>query len=303
MNTIYYQNFVEIIEAETLSAAAQKLHVSQPALSNQLRMLEEEYGTELVTRSVHGIELTSAGRIVYEKAKNICRLEEEAKRHVKDASLGLRGTLSISIAPSAPDLRLWDLIFAFSRENPEVQFEFHESTSYSAIEKLYDGVADIAIVRKSSNISPRLHVWYSVEEPLVVVFPKGSDWLDSTAGSIDITALKDIPLSIPRGMHSTIWDAALAAGFYPHFISVCSYRDTALRWAKEGLSAAILSAPTPEECANTQLDCLPLTSVAIPKYRLIATARDREPSLQTSAFISWCGEHLVGWDTGILHER
>lgn len=78
MDMEYYRNFIAIVEAGSLSAASKRVHVAQPALSNQLKLLQKKFGTQLVNirRGVHNIELTNAGCILYNKAKYLCSLED-----------------------------------------------------------------------------------------------------------------------------------------------------------------------------------------------------------------------------------
>ena len=69
MDMEYYRNFIAIVEAGSLSAASKRVHVAQPALSNQLKLLQKKFGTQLVNirRGVHNIELTNAGCIFITK--------------------------------------------------------------------------------------------------------------------------------------------------------------------------------------------------------------------------------------------
>lgn len=81
MDMEYYRNFIAIVEAGSLSAASKRVHVAQPALSNQLKLLQKKFGTQLVNirRGVHNIELTNAGCILYNKAKYLCSLEDDTQ--------------------------------------------------------------------------------------------------------------------------------------------------------------------------------------------------------------------------------
>ncbi|MBQ3159193.1 MAG: LysR family transcriptional regulator, partial [Clostridia bacterium] len=72
MNLQYYYNFVTIVEEGSLTAASRKLHIAQPALSNQIKAMEEKYGTRLFFRGARRLELTDAGMILYQKAKRMC---------------------------------------------------------------------------------------------------------------------------------------------------------------------------------------------------------------------------------------
>ena len=90
MDMEYYRNFIAIVEAGSLSAASKRVHVAQPALSNQLKLLQKKFGTQLVNirRGVHNIELTNAGCILYNKAKYLCSLEDDTQREISDCVNG-----------------------------------------------------------------------------------------------------------------------------------------------------------------------------------------------------------------------
>lgn len=93
MDMEYYRNFIAIVEAGSLSAASKRVHVAQPALSNQLKLLQKKFGTQLVNirRGVHNIELTNAGCILYNKAKYLCSLEDDTQREISDCVNGYTG--------------------------------------------------------------------------------------------------------------------------------------------------------------------------------------------------------------------
>lgn len=98
-----YRNFLAIIEAGSFTGAADYVHIAQPALSKQLRALENYFGTKLIitTRGSRQILLTEAGRVLYQKAKYMCALEDLAKSEIENIMGGVVGTLRFSIANSA----------------------------------------------------------------------------------------------------------------------------------------------------------------------------------------------------------
>ena len=81
-----YRNFLAIIEAGSFTGAADYVHIAQPALSKQLRALENYFGTKLIitTRGSRQILLTEAGRVLYQKAKYMCALEDLAKSEIEN---------------------------------------------------------------------------------------------------------------------------------------------------------------------------------------------------------------------------
>ena len=90
MDIEYYRNFIAIVEAGSISAAAKQIAIAQPALSNQLKVLQKRFGTQLlhVRRGGHSIELTDAGCILYNKAKYICSAENSALKEIVDCQAG-----------------------------------------------------------------------------------------------------------------------------------------------------------------------------------------------------------------------
>ena len=82
MNLAYYANYVTIVEEGSLTAAARKLRIAQPALSNQIKALETAYGARLFYRGARKLELTDAGQILYQKAKWMIEVETAARNEI-----------------------------------------------------------------------------------------------------------------------------------------------------------------------------------------------------------------------------
>jgi len=101
MNIEHYRNYIAIVETGSLTGAANKMHIAQSALSSMLKNMERSFGTTLIiaNRGIRKIELTDAGRILYEKARYICNLEELAYSEVADCADGGTGILRISLSP------------------------------------------------------------------------------------------------------------------------------------------------------------------------------------------------------------
>ena len=100
MNLSYYSNYVTIVEEGSLTAAARKLRIAQPALSNQIKALEAEYGARLFHRGARRLELTDAGQILYQRAKRMLAIETAARSEIASGFGGTKGTLKIGITSS-----------------------------------------------------------------------------------------------------------------------------------------------------------------------------------------------------------
>jgi len=93
--------FTAIVDEGSISAAAKKLHISQPPLSNQMKSLEAELGVVLFERGLRSITLTDAGKLMYERANTILDMASAAKMEIDSLGNGLRGTLRMGMVSSS----------------------------------------------------------------------------------------------------------------------------------------------------------------------------------------------------------
>ena len=87
--------FVTVVNEGNITAAARKLHIAQPALSNHIKNLEDDLDMKLFYRGPRKITLTDAGEILYTKANNILELKHSIRRELEDSRSGFKGTLKI----------------------------------------------------------------------------------------------------------------------------------------------------------------------------------------------------------------
>jgi DNA-binding transcriptional LysR family regulator len=230
--------FVAICEEGSISAAAKKLHISQPPLSHQLQLLETELGVKLVERGARHVTLTDAGVILYKRAGNILELADAAARELGEYGEKMKGTLRLGVTSSSFLPLLDPRITEYAKLYPEVNFELHEGNTFQMIELLAGGVIEIAVIRTpfhAENTS-----WYSLEkEPMIAV---GSRKYFGSAqdGRIPLEALKGKPLIIYRRYEKLIVSACKAAGFQPDIFCLNDDSRTALMWANAGLGIAVV---------------------------------------------------------------
>lgn len=179
MDMEYYRNFIAIVESGSLSAASKRVHVAQPALSNQLKLLQKKFGTQLVNirRGVHNIELTNAGCILYNKAKYICSLEDDTQREISDSVHGYTGTLRISLSPSMSISFIRSYLSKFSKEYPQINYELYEVTVLQQTEQMLSGQTEIGVANAPLTQEGRFDVLYTKQERLVAVMHKENPWL------------------------------------------------------------------------------------------------------------------------------
>ena len=169
MNLQYYFNFVTIVEEGSLTAAAKKLRIAQPALSNQVKAMEQKYGTRLFFRGSRRLELTDAGSILYQKAKRICEIELAAKNEIASGFSGQRGTLRLGVTSSLATDRLYNVLSTFLKKYPETNVKILEDSPAELLRLLQKGQVEAVMVQVPYEINENFEVLYRAEDELVAM--------------------------------------------------------------------------------------------------------------------------------------
>ncbi len=165
--------FMAVVREGTFTRAAERLYITQPSLSEQIRKLETELGTLLFQRLGRRLALTGAGEAFLPHAEKVMFEVEQARARVREFSGLRRGRLSIGVLHS-PAARLLPVFLAeFRRVHPGVELVLREEGVSADLEQLvHDGVLDLAIIRLPKR-RPDLEVKLLVREPMVLVVPPG----------------------------------------------------------------------------------------------------------------------------------
>jgi DNA-binding transcriptional LysR family regulator len=138
--------FVALAELANFTKAAQRLRVAQPALSRQMRDLEDELGVALLARDSRGTKLTAAGEAFAAEARAVLLRADEATRVARSFAEGERGELHIGYAPSPTVELLPRILHAFQGEAPGVQMKLHDLSSEEMLRGLREGRLDVALL-------------------------------------------------------------------------------------------------------------------------------------------------------------
>ena len=170
--------FATIVEEGSISAAAKKLHLSQPPLSYQLKLLEEELHLQLLQRGARGVQLTEAGKVLYKRAQGILELTERTQKELQAMAGGFAGTLHIgTVSSSGASLLDWR-IPAFHEQYPQIGFAIHEGNTFELMEMLESGLIELAVVRTPFH-DEQVDCRYLQQEPMIAagipsLFPAGT---------------------------------------------------------------------------------------------------------------------------------
>ena len=150
--------FSTIAQEGQITRAAKKLHMAQPPLSQQLKSLEQELGVLLMDRKGKKLELTEAGKVLYERAIELLQRVDDISLEVKEVGEGLKGELSIGSVKTGFSY-IPERFRLFREQYPQVSFRLYEGDSFRLADHLRKREIELAIVRLplDSVIFPRFH--------------------------------------------------------------------------------------------------------------------------------------------------
>ena len=128
MELRHLRNFIAVAEELSICRAAERLHISQPPLTRQIRQLEDDVGAQLLERTSRGVELTDAGRLLLAEARNILALAEQAVERTGQAARGRLGRIDIGIFGSGIFGTIPKILLAYRQNYPDVNIVLHSMT-------------------------------------------------------------------------------------------------------------------------------------------------------------------------------
>ncbi|MFT3828768.1 MAG: LysR substrate-binding domain-containing protein [Opitutaceae bacterium] len=176
MELRHLRYFVAVAEEENVTRAALRLHVSQPALSRQVRDLEDELGFPLLLRTAKSVSLTDAGRALLGEARAVLQRADEAVKAARGVAVG-GGELHVGYAPSPTVRLLPPTLRAFQAELPRVRVKLHDLSTEEMIAGLREGRLQLAVLVKPLKAMLRgLHFETLERDALRLAVPPGHPW-------------------------------------------------------------------------------------------------------------------------------
>ena len=229
--------FRAIVDAGTISGAARELHMTQPPLSYQMKMLEEELQVSLFLRGTKKIILTEAGKTLYEQAGKLLMLTELTKQEVIKSSQTT--TLHIGMTPSTVSM-MSDYLLRFSRKYPQVRFDVHEGSTFTLKDQLENHVIDLTTLR-TPIVLTGFETRSLVKESLLAMAIPEYPLLEGRS-SIQLQELSEKPLILSHRYRQYMLSAFERAGLVCDISFACEDSRTAMTMAEKGLGIAILPA-------------------------------------------------------------
>ncbi|MCS7458575.1 LysR family transcriptional regulator [Paenibacillus doosanensis] len=268
--------FIAIAEERKISAAAQRLHLSQPPLSQQLKAMEEELGTVLVERSGKLLELTESGKALYRYALQMTQLMEEAVSEVKEVGNGVKGCLNIGVN-TLSSVELPGLLHQFKRLYPHVTYKIQQNESSRLCDLVKNRALELALIRLPLQLDD-FSVFHLRNEPFYFIT---SLQAFSSRKEAALSELSGYPLILPSteglGVHYSILMAFSEQHMKPNIAAECSDIPMLLRLVSSGFGSALVPATVIAQLSDPTIRAVKIT----------------DPPLSAAAGLIWLkGHHL-----------
>lgn len=226
--------FRAIVEEGNVSAAARALHMTQPPLNYQMKMLEEELQVQLFIRGTKKITLTEAGKVLYARSSSLLTMTDITRCEVIKASQA--ATIHIGLTPSSVSM-MSEYLMRFASTCPDIHFDIHEGSTFDLKNELENRMVDITTLRTPiflNDCSTKVLLY----EKLVAMTV--SDLTVDSCRHISLKELSKRPLILSHRYRKYIISAFEENGFTCDIYCECEDARTAMTLAERGLGIAIL---------------------------------------------------------------
>lgn len=246
----WLRSFYAVAFTGGFTSAARYLSIGQPTVSEQVRALEQRFDVELFYRSGSQLELSSAGKRLYEITKPLFDLEEEAVHLLESFKQRKSGLLRIGGV--SPPIAM-DLVFKLGQNNPDLELKTYFSSASEVLEKLYDFEVDVALLAHPKS-DPSLYTRLYQRYPVVAVVPEQHAWCAQSRVSVE--QLRDEPVVLREKGSRT--RQIMEEGCEQHQISMncvmeLNSREAIVHAIRKGMGIGFVSAPEYVDIPGTRL--------------------------------------------------
>ncbi len=272
------RTLIHVAELGSLSKAADRLGIAQPALSRQVRLLEEELGVRLFARHGRGMILTEKGREILDRAIRVIADLEEIRTAASDIDAPLRGRIGIGFPPTVADIISVPLVAAFRTAHPQVELRLVGAYTGHLLDGLHRGEIDLSILY-DPHTARSLRSQPLLLEKLFLIGP-GSGFSGDRA--VPFKALDGRRLLLPstrHGLRTIVEKCAVEAGISLDIAVETDSYATLKDLVRHGHGWTVLPlSPIYDDIANGQLAAAPLIDPAPVRRLVLAYPSDRSVS-------------------------
>ena len=227
--------YLAVMREGNISAAAEALHISQPALSRQIRDLEEELGVTLFERGSRRIKLTEEGMILRRRAEEMVRLMQMTQSEINQVQHNIYGEVHIGAGESLAFHHISEIAGSIHNEYPDIRFTITSGDTADLMEQLDEGLIDIALIFTDYDHSQYHGIRLPKDDKLGLLMKKG-DPLEEKK-SITSTDLNKLPLIIPRAAYRFLSSDPMLADL--HIVAVYNLIYNASLFVEDGVGYAL----------------------------------------------------------------
>ena len=259
-----------------VSATAQSLYTSQPGISKQIRLLEDELGVEVFARSgKHLTRVTPAGERIISTAGEILRKVESIKQIAQEFSNEKKGTLSIATTHTQARYALPPVISAFIKQYPDVALHMHQGTPTQIAEMAADGSVDFAIATEGLELFNDLIMMPCYRWNRCILVPKNHPLAKVSKLTLEEVAAQPI-VTYVFGFtgRSKLDDAFMSRGLSPKVVFTATDADVIKTYVRLGLGIGIIAAMAYDEAIDGDLVALDASHLFASSVTQIGCRRD-----------------------------
>jgi DNA-binding transcriptional LysR family regulator len=278
--------FVAVAEELHFRRAAERLHISQPPLSQQIRSLEDELGFALLLRTRRRVQLTPAGEAFLRDARAILGELDGAVATARRIDAGQTGRLRVGFVGSALLSLVPGTVERFRSSRPGVAIDLRERSTVDQLRAVSAGVIDVGLVRPPIEDEAGLRAETVLRERTIAALPAGHALASSTRVSMRRLAAEPLVL-FPRaqapGFHDLLIDALAGAGAGPRVIQYAPEMLTIIGLVAAGTGVSLV----PASVSRLALDGVAYRPVTgAPRSELVAITRAGDDSALVRAFVA-----------------
>ena len=266
------QYFAEIVRQRSFTRAARQLHISQPALSKSVRLLEQEFEAEFIDRNAKDFALTDSGALFYEYAQKLLAFTDAQTREIRQRIQSAADTLHIGIPPTSGSIYYHTLISQFQATYPDIVLQITEVPSRRILSLLDEGQLDLGVVLEP--ISREAYVTRPVVRSEIVA-----------------VVSRDHPLlmiSQDFMFSGVVEGLCRQAGFAPQVAFESSQWDLLYEMALDGRGVAFFPKALMDKHPRSEAVCLHLQDPAAPWILSVAYRKERFLSTPMQLFLELC---------------
>ncbi len=289
LRTLHY--FTVVAQELNITRAAEKLNMSQPPLSNQIKALEEELGVQLFIRGKRHLELTEEGGLLLRRAVQIQELADKTRQEIASLREGMTGVIYLSMVEGRAPFLAARWIAGFREEFPLVRYNLWNGSSDDVLDRLHKGLADLAVIAAPYD-TEHLEGFSVGREPWIAMLHPDHPLAQTVGDTIPLSSLAGEPLIVPsrKSRMDAIRRWFGEVGAEPHILCEMSNYMDAAALTSQGVGISIF--PQTVDVSNG----LVVSKVVIQPSRqveyILVWNRGQPPSGLTREFIHFVQENL-----------